>query len=63
MEPIDYILLGGIALIALGVVVWLIKKKKKGETGCGCGCSGCPSASACHAAKNAKKQDADNENV
>ena len=62
MELIDYILLGGLALIVSGIVVWLIKKKKKGINGCGCGCSGCPSASAC-AAKNAKEKDGKNENV
>lgn len=62
MELIDYILLGGIALIALGIVVWLIKKKKKGQTGCGCGCSGCPSASAC-AARRMETKNTDNENV
>lgn len=56
MGPIDYILLGGIALIVVGVVVWLIKKKKKGEMGCGCGCSGCPNANVCGANKGKNEE-------
>ena len=56
MEAIDYILLGGLALIVSGIVAWLIKKKKNGESGCGCGCSGCPSAHACHSAKRTEEE-------
>ncbi len=51
MSPVDYILLGGLALIVVGVSVYLIKRKKAGKGGCGCGCQGCPSAGACHAKK------------
>ena len=47
MEPIDYIIIGGIAIAVVGIVVYLIKQKKKGKSGCGCGCSGCPHAGSC----------------
>ena len=48
MEPIDYIIIGGVVLAVVGIVVYLIRQKKKGKTGCGCGCSGCPHAGTCH---------------
>ena len=57
METIDYILLGGLALIVSGIVAWLIKKRKNGESGCGCGCIGCPSAHTCHSAKPMKTEE------
>ena len=51
MKPIDIILIIAIAVLIVGVIAYLIVKKKKGETGCGCACKGCPSAGACHLAK------------
>ena len=49
MEPIDYIIIGGIAIAVVGIVIYLIRQKKKGKTGCGCGCNGCPHADKCGA--------------
>ncbi len=51
MNAIDYILLGGLALVVAGIVVHLIIRKKKGKGGCGCGCKNCPSAGACRNGK------------
>ena len=51
MKPIDIILIVALAVIVIGIIAYLIVKKKKGETSCGCACSGCPSAGACAAVK------------
>lgn len=40
---IDWIIGGGIILIAVLIVVKKVKQMKKGESTCGCGCSSCPS--------------------
>ncbi len=61
MKPIDIILVVSFAVLVVGIVAYLIVKKKKGKGGCGCGCSGCPSAGACAAAKkyeNKSEEDA-----
>ncbi len=47
MNAIDYILLGGVALVIAGIIVHLIRRKKQGKGGCGCGCQNCPSAGKC----------------
>lgn len=47
MKPIDYILLGVLAVVIAVIVVRQIQKKNKGESGCGCNCKNCPSAGAC----------------
>ena len=47
MDWIDYVLIGAIAALVVGICAYLIKQKKKGKGGCGCGCSGCPHAGAC----------------
>ena len=57
MEAIDYILLGGLAVIVGGIVAWLIKKRKSGGSGCGCGCIGCPSAHTCPSANPVKTEE------
>ncbi len=57
MESIDILLIVALAVLLVGIVANLIVRKKQGKTGCGCGCQGCPSASACAAAKNAQKID------
>lgn len=51
MKPIDYILIGVLALGMALIIVHLIRQKKKGKGGCGCGCSSCPSAGSCPSAK------------
>ncbi len=56
MKLVDYIILGGVALLVAGVVYHLIKRKKRGEGGCGCGCQGCPSAGSCQARKSQEKE-------
>lgn len=61
MKPIDFILIGVVAVAVIAVVISLIVKKKKGESGCGCGCSGCPNAGKCGAqnlAEEKEKKDA-----
>ena len=57
MEPIDIILIVLLAIAVIGIIAYLIWKKRKGEGGCGCGCNTCPSAGACHRAsvKNEEK--------
>ena len=55
MKPIDYILLGAVALAVTLIIVNLVKRKKAGKNGCGCGCSSCPSAGACSSARNTKE--------
>ena len=48
MKPIDYVIIGIVALIVAAVTVYIIRKKLKGEKiGCGCGCQSCPHAGAC----------------
>ena len=55
INPIDWVIVGGIVAIVVGVIISLILAKKKGKNvGCGCGCSGCsscPSAGKCGAQK------------
>lgn len=62
MKPIDYVILGVLTLIMVGIAVHLIKRKKSGKGGCGCGCANCPSAGRCHGAKE-KSEDTDDETV
>lgn len=57
MKPIDYIIIGGVALVVAFVVVHLIKQKKEGKNGCGCGCASCPSAGACPTAQRNTKEE------
>ena len=57
MKPIDYILIGGLAAVLVGIVVGLIKRKKEGKNGCGCGCSSCPSAGNCPSVQKEKEDD------
>ncbi len=52
MQPIDYVILGVLALVMAGITVHLIKRKKAGKGGCGCGCANCPSAGSCQAEKS-----------
>lgn len=63
MKPIDIILIVALAVLAVGVGIYLIVKKKKGgTTGCDCGCSGCPHAGACGTAKKSSQKPKENEN-
>lgn len=58
MQPIDYIILGGLAVVIVFISLHLVKRKKEGKGGCGCGCSSCPSAGSCAAAqKNTKEEE------
>ena len=59
MKPIDYIIIGVVALAVVLVTVHLIKRKKEGKNGCGCDCSSCPSAGACPSAKLQNKEEKD----
>jgi len=43
MNLADYIVIGILAFIAAGVVVWLIRRKKRGKSTCG----GCPYSGNC----------------
>lgn len=52
MKPIDYVIIGVLAVAVVGIVVYLIRQKKKGKSGCGCGCNGCPHAGQCGSAKD-----------
>ncbi len=67
MKPIDYIIIGLIAVGVALITMHLIRRKKQGKGGCGCGCSSCPSAGACPSARAAKpteeetKEEAENE--
>ena len=56
MKPIDYILIGGLALVVSLVIINLIKRKKEGKNGCGCGCVSCPSAGICSSAQRTKEE-------
>ena len=54
----DYIVLAVILLLAVGVIVYLARRKKKGQSCCGCGgCSGCGN----NACENAGGANADSE--
>lgn len=57
MEPIDIILIVILAIALIGIIAYLLWKKRKGESGCGCGCSSCPSAGACHRASAVKQEE------
>lgn len=56
MEWIDWVILGVVGALVIGIVAYLIKQKKKGKGGCGCGCSGCPHAGACSSAQSKAEQ-------
>ena len=60
MKPIDYVIIGVVAVALTLVIVHLIKRKKQGKGGCGCGCSSCPSAGACPSAQK-KSEDTEND--
>lgn len=50
MKPIDFIVIGVIALFLIIAIISIIVDKKKGKTTCGCDCAscqGCSSKSAC----------------
>lgn len=58
MKPIDYIILGVVAVAVTLVIINLVKRKKEGKGSCGCGCASCPSAGSCMTAqKNTKEED------
>lgn len=57
MKPIDYIILGVVAVVVTLVSIHLVKRKKEGKGGCGCGCATCPSAGSCMAAKENTKEE------
>lgn len=42
MKPIDFILIGVIALILVGAIAYIIKAKKSGQE-----CIGCPNSKSC----------------
>lgn len=46
MAILDYVVLLGIGLLAVGAIVWMRRRKKKGKGCCG-SCSGCASSSRC----------------
>ncbi len=56
MNAIDYILLGGAAVVIALVIYHLVKRKKQGKGGCGCGCVGCPSAGNCQKTQNTEEE-------
>ncbi len=58
MKPIDYILLGALALILGGVILHLRKRKREGKGGCGCGCANCPSKGNCGAREEKNEETA-----
>lgn len=59
MTWIDWTIIGIVAAAVVGIIGYLIHKKKTGKGGCGCGCDGCPHAGACHP----KKDENGNENA
>lgn len=61
MEWIDYLIIGIVAALVVGVSVYLVKQKKKGKGGCGCGCSGCPNAGACSSCSTEPKKPNENK--
>ncbi len=58
MKPIDIVILALVALLVVGIIVYVLWKKKKGEKiGCGCGgCNGCGSANACPSMQKAQEE-------
>ena len=59
MKPIDYVIIGVVAVTVILVIVNLVKRKKAGKNGCGCGCSSCPSAGVCPSARAQQKENDD----
>lgn len=57
MKPIDWIILGALALVIVGVTAYLLKRKKEGKGGCGCGCQNCPSAGTCGSVPKTEEKD------
>lgn len=63
MKPIDIILIVALALIAIGIIAFIIRKKIKGEKiGCGCGCHACPHAGACSGNTKEKNSETNEKN-
>ena len=56
MKPIDYVIIGVVAVAVIAIVIHLVKRKKAGISDCGCGCESCPSAGACHGARIVQKE-------
>ena len=46
LNPIDYILIAGMIVVAVVITAIIIWRKVKGKGGCDCGCGSCPSAKA-----------------
>ncbi len=65
MKPIDIIIIAILSLILIGVIAYIVWKKKTGENvGCGCGCngcSGCSSANVCPTAQKAEEEQAEEQ--
>ena len=63
MKPIDYIILGAVALAVTLVIINLVKRKKEGKGGCGCGCASCPSAGSCMTAQKTRRKKTNDETI
>ena len=59
MKPIDYIIIAVLAVVVVGIVAYIVRKKLKGETiGCDCKtCHACPHAGACGGKTQPKTQE------
>ena len=51
LNPIDYLLIAGLAVVALSITAVVVWQKLKGKNGCGCDCGSCQS---CPSAQNGK---------
>ena len=51
LNPIDYILIAGLVVVALAITAVVVWQKRKGKSGCGCDCGSCQG---CSSAQNGK---------
>jgi len=62
IKPIDIIIIAVLAAAIVGIVAFLVIRKKKGISGCGCGCTSCPHAGGCPSSKEKTEEKKEDNN-
>ena len=62
IKPIDIIIIAVLAAAIVGIVAFLVIRKKKGISGCGCVCTSCPHAGGCPSSKEKTEEKKEDDN-
>ena len=62
IKPTDIIIIAVLAAAIVGIVAFLVIRKKKGIRGCGCGCTSCPHAGGCPSSKEKTEEKKEDDN-